>query len=416
MSFLRDYLAYSANNEAPVMFHVWAGYFCLATAVSRRVWLPFSNGFVYPNIYVMLVGGAGNAKNIAINHAKYVLALTGDVTVSGSVETPEGTWRFMAGEPDAKPPVESPVKKVAMGPLGQLIEFHPMAIVATEFVNFISHNPEGWVNALNDIFDCADFLYRTKNKGTDTLTNPYITLLGALTTEISSSLQKQNIIGSGLARRTFFQHGDRQWDNPIPWPVITQVELSACERAVAHLQKLQRLSGQFTLPPETMTWWDEWYRSNHAQVNSNPPNLRSWYGTKAARLMELGMLTSLSEGLDMVIRPEHLQVSLDYLTQLELDLPKIFGGVGRNELAAIAQKIYEYIEALGRNPGDPVSGKLIRKIFYNECRPPNDFNDILNFLKETDQIVEKSIQVGQAWDTVFALPEVMKKWENRTGN
>jgi len=193
MSFLRNYLSYSTGNECPEMFHVWAGYVCLSAAVSRRVWLSFGDEVIYPNIYVMLVGDAGNGKSIALRKAKRVIAELNDIPISRSVETPEGLWRFMAGDSSKNPPVPSPVAFPTKWPDGEIREVHPMTIIANEFINFINLNQAGWINALNDIYDEDFYEYRTKNMGEDNLIGPYIVLLSALTTEVSSDLQHESL-------------------------------------------------------------------------------------------------------------------------------------------------------------------------------------------------------------------------------
>jgi hypothetical protein len=90
MSFLRDYMEYSTGNEAPELFHAWGAYTCLSAAISRRVWLPFEDTAIYPNLYVMFVGPAGNGKTWAMRKAKRILAELGNIPISGSVETPPG--------------------------------------------------------------------------------------------------------------------------------------------------------------------------------------------------------------------------------------------------------------------------------------------------------------------------------------
>ena len=156
------------------------------------MWLPFGDEAIFPNLYVLLVGEAGNGKTVALRKAKRILTEINDTALSRSVETPEGLWRYMNGEPKADPPIESPVCFIARWPDGQLRECHPMTIIANEFVNFISKDPEGWMHSLNDIYDEDKYEYRTKNKGEDNLTGPYIVILGALTTEVSFDLQKSS--------------------------------------------------------------------------------------------------------------------------------------------------------------------------------------------------------------------------------
>lgn len=411
MSYLRDYLTYATANEAPEIFHVWAAYFCLSTVVARRCWMPFADDFVYPNIYAMFVGGAGNGKSEALNRAKRLLREL-NIPMSASVETPEGMCRYIGGEPNAKPPIESPVKQVMKGPLGNLIEAHPFPIIANEFVDFISKNPEGWINLLNNIFDCGDYDYRTKNQGEDRLTSPYITLLGALTTEVATTLHKQNIIGTGMGRRTLFQFGERQWENPHPRPLITDTERAARACAIDHLRRVQKVTGPFTVTPAAIEFWDDWYSTNNKAVPRMVSNLKSWFGTKAARLQELAMLTSLSERLDLVIDVPHYQIPLAYLDILESDLPKVFGGVGRNELAGVAMRILEYVNALSV----PETKASIKSKFFSECKPPMEFEDCIRFLVDSDKIKALDVQIGSSLQTLIASPKVVAHHVLRTAS
>lgn len=409
MSFLRDYLDYASGNEAPDMFHVWAGYTCLSAAISRKVWLPHGEKAIFPNLYVLFVGDAGNGKSVALSKAKRLIAELETIPISRSVETPEGLWRFMNGEPHASPPIESPVAFPARWPDGQIRECHPMTIIANEFINFIGLNQQGWMNALNDIYDEDRYEYRTKNKGEDNLIGPYIVLLGALTTEISSDLQKARVIASGFARRTLFQYGERKWYDPYPVPEYTQLQQDCRKRAVAYAKGLQKVSGAFTKTDEVLVWWDAWYREHNIHVPQQEPQIKSWHTSKPDQILKIAMLTSLSESYDLILRVEHLITALEYINVLEADLFKVFGGVGRNELAAIAMKIFDFVSGLR----EPVSKRRLKSTFWNSCKPPNDFDECFSYLCAEGKIASKFLQVGSVGDDVVATPEVLAAFEDR---
>jgi len=369
MSFLRNYLSYSTGNECPEMFHVWAGYVCLSAAVSRRVWLSFGDEVIYPNIYVMLVGDAGNGKSIALRKAKRVIAELNDIPISRSVETPEGLWRFMAGDSSKNPPVPSPVAFPTKWPDGEIREVHPMTIIANEFINFINLNQAGWINALNDIYDEDFYEYRTKNMGEDNLIGPYIVLLSALTTEVSSDLQKARIIASGFARRTICQFGERQWNNPHSQPGFDDDQKVQRAAAVEYAKGLQKLHGEIAVSAEVWAFWKIWYDEHSHNVPKQTPQLRSWYTSKPHQVLKIAILTMLSESYDLVLRIPHIQIALDYLEIMEQDLAKVFGGFGRNELAAVASKILDYLQG----QSEPLSKKRVKTLFWSSCKPPNDF-------------------------------------------
>lgn len=405
MSFLHDYLEYATGNEAPEMFHVWGGYIALSAAISRRVWLPFEDTAIYPNIYVMYVGPAGNGKTWAMRKAKRLLAELPDVPISGSVETPPGLWRFMNGNPSANPPIDSPVAFPARWPDGVVREVHPMTIIANEFINFISIDDKGWINALNDIYDEDLYKYRTKNMGEDILIGPYIVLLGALTNEVASDLQKARIISTGLARRTLFQYGERRWDDPHPKPTFSESQRDARDRCIKHLKALQKVGGAFYWSQEVDEWWSNWYCKYLVEVPQQPPAIQSWYTSKSIQVLKLAMLSCLGEDVvKLRLEVRHFEVSLEFLSILERDLIRIFGGVGRNELAAVALKIGEYIEA--RNT--PVSLRDLKINFFTMCKPPNEFNDCLQFLVDSRRVVTATMILGNLTDTIYATPQALQ--------
>lgn len=410
MGFLQDYLEYSTGNECPDMFHLWSAYVAISTCVSRKVWLPFEDTALFPNVYVMLVGDAGNGKSWAMSKCKRVLAEAGITHLSGSLETPPGMWRYMSGNAAADPPVQSPVKFVAKWPDGALRDCHPMTIVANEFVNFISLDEKGWINALNDIYDEDVYRYRTKNMGEDILVGPYIVLLGALTTEVSSDLQKARIISTGLARRTIFQYGERQWTNPHPKPSFNDVQKAARARCVEFLKKLNAatVAGAFDWPEDVDSWWTAWYIPHLAAVPTRNPNIKSWYASKSSQVLKLAMLTSLSEGFDLKLRVPHFETALAYLETLEEDLQKIFGGVGRNELAGVSMKMFEFVQHLPT----PITMGRMKSQFFNSCKPPHDFDQCITHLCESGMLRRwtGAEQKTQTLVDILGTPEAVQNW------
>lgn len=403
MSFIRNYLTYATANEAPTLFHVWGAYICLAATVGRRVCFVADDGYLYPHLYVLFVGKAGNGKGEAMRKVKRVLAEVDDIFLSGNVETPEGFIRFICGNPGSKPPVESPVRKLIEREPGVYQETTPITIFATEFVNFIAMNPEGWINLLNDVWDAdLNYHYRTKGQGEDIVPGPSISMIGALTTTMAADLQKQRIIGTGLGRRTIFQFGERQWNNPVPRRLITEERLEARAQAVAELRRISKFVGVMRNTPETDEWWDEWYSENLRLTPTQNFNVQSWYASKPDIVIKLAMLTALSEGAS-VIDYSHYETVLGYLSALEEDLPRIFGGVGRNELADVALTMLEYL----RNLTEPVSKSSLKTTFFAICKPPSDFEDCMNFLIGDGKVEVKLLQVRDNLDLVVATPEVM---------
>lgn len=397
------------------MFNVWGAYVSLSAAIGRRVWLPFADRYTYANLYVMYVGKAGNGKSTAMGFVRKLIYETDSkIQVSGSVETAQYTWVFMAGDktnPDKI--IEGNCLELVRAPSGALVESHPYLILANEFINFISTDDKNWISGLNDIFDQDIFRYSTKNKGTNVVHGPYVVMLAALTNEGASEMQKNNIIQSGLARRTIFQYGERDFENPKPWPILTPEQVAAYGRCLAHMKVLRKVAGQFTVTDDAMSWWMNWYCENSRMVPKRSPTVESWYSSRPDQVKKLAMLTSLSESTDLIIRPQHFIDADAWLQVLEKDLYKIFGGAGRNELAGVSVKVIEFLAA---QPEPIAKKRLITRLWNNipGRDPGREIDNIINYLKQTDQIMECQMVDAKGnlivGDTLIATPEIMKRF------
>lgn len=388
-SFLADYLYYASQNEAPRMYHVWGAYFCLSAAISRRVWMFIGPKPVHCNLYVIYVGQAGGAKSSALDMALAILAKL-NVPVSGDKETPEGMLRFMGGDESnpnkpVKPYGDAGYEQMLISAKGIEEPVFRMNIVASEFTDFIKVDEMGWINFFNNVYDREVYKYRTKNMGTDELRGPYITLIGGLTTQTSAAMQKDQIINSGLARRTLFQFGDRDWNNPHARPKQSEAQLEAFERCIAHLKTFSSISGEFKWDEDTTgKWYDQWYKENLRLVPTRSPSVRSWYASKGTQLMKLGMLTSLAYRTDMVLEVAHLEEALAFLDELELDLYSVFGGVGKSDMGDVALKVYQYIVSQESVQPIPLDYKTI--LVKNWAQLPhkrgadNEMKEVLSYL------------------------------------
>lgn len=385
------------------MFHVWGAFVCASAAVARRVWLPFGDTAIYPNLYCMFVGDAGNGKSHALNKAKRLMSEL-EFPMSYSVETPEGLLKFMDGDPTQNPPIQSPVSFPTKWPDGVIRDVYPMTIVANEFIDFISKNPSGWTSMLNNIYDEDSYNYRTKNQGENTLVGPYMVLLGALPTDVSFDLQKIKIITTGFARRTIFQFGERQWNNPHAIPSGGPEVKEAKRKSLEHLKRITQAKGEFFWSQDTQDWWKKWYDNHTESVPYKPPTVKSWFTNKPTQVQKLAMLYSLFESNELVVTPAHFESAIHFLEIMEGDLHKVFGGVGRNELAALAVNIQSALEVAK----GPWTRKYLQSTYYSSFKNTEEVNSVVQQLIDTGVIVEKTFGINGVKDeTVIGVPALM---------
>lgn len=394
MSYIKQYLEYAGNDEAPELFHVWAGYMSIAAVLGRRVWLPRAPFVRYGNLYVLYVGDAGCGKSHALYKLKRVLAFCGDVKISSSVETVEGITRYLSGTPDhegkARP---SECLEKLPWPDGTVRDTHNLLILANEFINFIRTGPEAWTGFLNDIYDEDHHTYRTKNKGSDSISGPYICLIGAVPTDVSKKLQQIDIINTGFARRTILQYGRRRFENPRPRPDKTQEESDKEAQELAkRLKAIRKLRGAMTETPEAAKFYDDWY-CDHSRglLKRSTPATQGWLSSKPDQVIKIAILNSIGNRDDLTVQASDYETALFFLGEMEKTMTMVFGGVGRNELAAIAVRLLEFLN----NIKEPVTVKYLTMRFYSQFsagKGKQELDDVLAHLKLSGEIVYETLE------------------------
>jgi hypothetical protein len=331
-------------------------------------------------MYVMLVGSAGIKKSTAMSLARNLIRELKTIPIAPPSITKEAMTEYMAEE-------DTPcLKNFKYHHNGKdiLKSYTHLSIFANELVTLINSggNAMGMIEFLTDIFDTdEEFEVRTKNRGTDTIKAPYITVLACLTTETLSNLMNTKIISSGFSRRCIFVYSN-DYGNPVPRPIVTQEQADAWNRCVQRGKDIQKLSGQFTWEPEAEEFWDDWYVQCHKQKEREDSEIRSGFlQTKPNYVLKIAALLRVSDSDQLIITRESLELALAFITEIEPDMDIVFAGAGRNELSPIAKSI----EAMVVSSAEPIMLNRIHATFFKEAST-SEINDILEHLSESNKI------------------------------
>lgn len=375
MGFLQDYAEFCNDNESPGIFHIWSSIAALSNIVSRRVWIGQGIFTVYANMYIVLVGSPGCGKSTAMNIAKGLIRDVKDIPIAASQITKEALTKEMSDDET------SGRKNFKNKADGKIQEYTPMAIFATELVHFLAVNPLGMIEFFTTIYDEPVYEVKTKNKGNNYIIGPYITLLGCMTPDITTSFLKANIISGGFARRTVFVWAGGR-EKAVPFPEVSPLQKAAWNSCVAWANKLKTVNGEFTWDPEAKEMFRKWYinlRNNISNVKD--PMTAGYFESKHVLLLKTAMIVALSDSVDLVLRPEHFTTALALLEMVEKNLSKVFEGTGRNELHAVSVKILDVLDPLPE--GMPVK-RLLANMYREATR--EDLLKILTHLVSSDRL------------------------------
>lgn len=373
---------YAEGNEAPEIYHKWGALGLLSVLTSRRTWFDQKYYKVYPHIYVVYVGDPGVKKSTALNISRE-FAQAGKVPVAPPSITKE-TMTMLLSHDNEKSPFRTLITRQTEEGLFQE-EIYQMALYASEIVTMLSAGgaPTNIIEFLTDIYDRDFFEVATKNKGTDVIKNPYITLLGGMTPEQTGNLLKQSIISGGFSRRCIFVYGKPRPEG-VPFPEITPSQQEAKKFILSCIDKIREIRGEFVMNDEAKDYFISWYHAKHKRMlQPLPAAQKFWLQTKDTQALKVSILLGLSE-LDptKTITLERLTRAIKLLDEVEPDLGKVFSGAGRNIGNELAEKMLVEINS---SPNKAISRKELISVMFAHGNF-NELNEALLYLVETSKV------------------------------
>lgn len=407
MSFLRNYMLMTSGSEVPENYHFWSGVFALSCVVNRQVWLDMGQYVLYPNIYVVLLGPPGNGKSLAMDTAQNIIEDVGGINFSGDAQTKESLVRVMR---------DKCVKQFECN--GESGPITVLSMFATELSHLLGPNSGHMIDFLTTIYT-KDKRYAslTKNKGDDILERPFLNLIACTTQQWITTYLKSDIIGGGFTRRVIFVNepvASSVEDKSLrkPFLVVTPEQRTAKENVLAYANVLKGVRGGFTWDPEAKHAYEHWYLTRDIP---NDPDTQGYYKTKPNQVLKVAMLIALSRTPATVLTKTDFEVALALFDKTEATLLRVFQGIGRNELNAVANKVVEMLYAAPeRDFKDAVTGKTgksrfipekqLRGMLYKDA-PGRELDDVMNHLTSTDKIFKFGITTNNITRVFIGLRE-----------
>lgn len=398
MSFLSDYREYASGSEAHPTYHTFSALVALSSVISRRTWIDMGFFNVYPNLYVILVGPAGNRKTSAMSVAKGLLReLKGKVPFSAECVTKE---KLVLDIRDNERIIEKFSVEVSEEVIKKQRIYTPMTVMVTELSEFLGAGGVGMINFLTTIYDQDFYDHRTKNKGDVLITGPFLNLLACTTPDWITAYLRTDVISGGFSRRAIFVLETGK-SGRIPFPEVTPTMRAAWDKCVAYANSLSRVAGPFKWDPSAREFFSDWYKKLSIPTD---PMIVGYYETKHMQLLKVSMLLALSESPDLVLRIPHLQSGLALLQLAEDNLLRVFSGIGRNVLNAASQKVMDQMHMLAvtnvKHPltQQPVSVKVLpeKQLRASLWREVNgqEMDAVLTHLIDADKLERWTVTGG----------------------
>lgn len=371
---LENYLAFTKNSESPTLYHLWSGITAISSCLRRKCYTDWGlRGYVYPNLYVALVGPPGGRKGTAMKIAKSMLPT--DLSIgSDALGSTQILYKEIRDAEDSYIEFDGKEKK-----------HKSLSVWSEEFQVFLSDKDPMLIASLTDLFDCANtWKYSTLKRGAEDLSNCWLTIIGAITPSLLQSKLSQDAVGGGLVSRIIFIVGY----GPIKKKALQFLSKEAMlmkEKLTQDLEHISLLSGPFMLTNSFIKKYVHWYEDMNAEAGVDSDKFMGYNSRRALHLNKLCMILSASENDSMEITETHFLKALAILEEAEKEMPNAFYGLGRGIHGDFYAEILDYVECQ-----DMFSWQdFLQKFQFKGM--PNELKQYIDMLKQVGKIsVEKS--------------------------
>jgi energy-coupling factor transporter ATP-binding protein EcfA2 len=348
MDFIDTYMRYAMVNGGSDRFNLWAGITSISAALERRVWLDDpSRGWLYANLYTVLVGPPGSGKTTAIKIAERFLKsiqYAGEdrkiyyvpvkITPAGLIEEIKHAYRAYKIGRFFVP--QSPVCAIAH-------ELHDMftdiggGSVIPELLTY--YDPSGTLKP-------EDFkvIKKTRGYGIETLVNPSVVLLAGTTTKYLSDTVTKDQAALGITARIVFVYDGNFYEDAT---IRKRPSGEDAQVLTLLLTRIFHMQGEIRFAKSAWKAWHVIVKKSNVDrklYHGTDSIYEHYHGRKLTQIQKLAMISSASRSqADYLITTEDLERACTWIELLEQDMPKAFGMTPLHKDPLISTIILKYV-------------------------------------------------------------------------
>lgn len=332
--------------ESAESFVFWTGIFCLSTVARRKIFIGkeyLGAWSCYPHCYIIFVAPPGLRKTTTMGFAIELLDQVVSITKASTFITQTALVDSLMKSPDAS-----------------------IYMTVEEFGDVILKGGTEMFEFLTSMFDGKKNIeQKTMARGIEFAKAPCINMLAATTPEWIAANMPESIIGGGFASRVLFQFENKTRKKQLFFTKNTNKRdyKKLEEDLISDLNHIAiNVEGAFKLSQEVQDWMEDWNQKFDA--HSGNKKIQGFLNRKVTHILKIAQLVHVSYSDELILTIEDFKGAIAIVESIELNLPKVFAGVGKNEYSVDMRDIVTYVSS---NPG--VSRDNLLRNFMNSASP-----------------------------------------------
>lgn len=350
-------MAYTDGVSSPPAFRLWAGICCLAGAMERRVWVNTANSFLYPNMFIALVGAPGVGKGEAIRHVEHLWYAAKRFKIAPEDVSRASIVDVLADSQQVRLVQDQPV------------EYCSLLVPAEEMGVFITAHDLSFLSFLNKIWNCPK-IYRERKrhlKKEIEIPKPQITLLTGTQPDFLASLMPEEAWGMGFMSRCIMIYAS----SPVRVPLFdwNKKNLELEESLISDLDKIADLYGCFQWNKDAMALLMGWQNEGFPPVPEHS-KLVNYNSRRIVTVLKLSMVSAISKGLELIISHDDVRRAIDWLLEAERLMPDIFREMAQKSDSQVIQDLHFHLWRIWVKEKKPIHES--RLFHFLQTRVPSE--------------------------------------------
>jgi hypothetical protein len=337
LNFLQGYLELNSGTEIPKPFALWSGVSGISAALGRSVWIDMGTYTIFPNFFVVLIAPSGQFRKStgAKLIQRMLLEMRDQVNLIPEKVTPEGLIDCLGMGQDAQPGNWKPNKECVGFVFADELNF---------FLNRRTYDA-GLNSILIKLFDCNELVDTyTRVRGSRTLTNSCLGLLGASTADWLRSAIPEDAIGGGLTSRMIFVYTE-ELPPPVPWTTFSDKKKKLFETLTNSLRRIATLEGPITLTQDARDFYEKKYIDFYYDKKLfSDKNLAGYASRRGVHLLKLSIVVAVSESPSLTIDAHHIKHALQLLEIAESYMSRVLRLIATAPIGEMTEFVYNVID------------------------------------------------------------------------
>jgi hypothetical protein len=335
-SWIESFTEYSSNLESSKIFRRWAAIATIGAVMEQKVHV-WTNGPLFPNLYVFLVGHPGVGKTRTIMTVRHFVAELSDFHIAPTSMT-------MAAMVDCMVEAKRSIMTDAMVPF----DFHSLSIYADELTAFMhAYDPE-LIGGLTTFYDVI-VPYGQHRRGKDIrikIKNPQLSILSGTTPSNLMKFMPEGAWDQGLTSRIIMVFSDER----VIGDLFAVRDTTLPKEMLSDISKIHALQGTFVVTEDFKEAINNWRETGQHPVPTHPKLIH--YNTRRlAHLFKLCMISSADKGDSLLLTMEDYQRAMEWLVEAETLMPEIFKAGAIHADAKAMDEIYHFLLVGGGTKG-----------------------------------------------------------------